>query len=200
MYRAMTLCALLVCAGLSAGALLGCEVPLDGDEGAPLSGNGTDGGAPANASPTVVVGPDRFAREGFPVSLVAVPDDPDGDPLTIDWEQLAGVLVVLVATDDTMMEFDAPVVNSLEEASLIFRVTVRDDRGGQATDTVTVRVIMAGDVDMDDVVSERDEARVGELFEAGGEPGPDGEGDLNGDGRVDGRDLSIVLEDFGRSL
>lgn len=195
---------LVICAAIAASALLGCDCPLlNGGPGAPVPGNGDEdgnGNGPSNTPPTVVASADQVAREGFPVNLDAQISDADGDPLTVDWEQLAGAPVLIVVTSQTAIEFDAPVVNSLAEASLAFQVTVKDDRGGQASDTVNVRVILAGDVIIDDVVDELDRQRVEELFEAGGQPGPDDEGDLNVDGRVDGRDLSIVLENFGRSL
>jgi hypothetical protein len=215
---------ILICAGVLIAGLMGCNVPLAVDElaanggltpqdtgigsnpspGDP-AGGGSDGGQGSldpsgNAAPTVAAGPDLTAREGFPVRLLAVADDDDGDPLTLEWEQLGGAPVVLTLVDESTAEFDAPFVDTANEASLVFTVTVWDDVGGVADDTVNVRVILAGDVDMNDVVDEADQLRVEELFAAGGTPGPGGEGDLNGDGRVDGRDLSIVIGDLGRAL
>jgi len=212
-------CGLLTAAVLLVAGLLGCKTnqALDAQgsetdntqttpqENGPPNDNGGndrpgDNDEPANSAPAVDAGPDQIAREGMRVVLEATVDDADGDPLSVAWEQVAGAQASLLEVDSPAIEFEAPAVDSLDQAVLVFRVSVGDGRGGEASDTVAVRVFLGGDANMDDVVDLLDRRLVEDLFVAGGVPGPDGEGDLNLDGRVDARDLNMVLEDLGRAL
>jgi hypothetical protein len=176
----------------------------DGDTGLPgpsPSGSTED---PANAAPTIDVGSGVIiAREGIILSLSATADDPDGDQVSITWEQLDGLAVFNPTRLQTASPtFLVPEVTSdlLADSILTFEITVEDGNGGFASELVIVQILMAGDATGDDVVDDADRVLVEDRFINGGTPGIDGEGDLNADGVVDLLDLTLVLEQMGREL
>ena len=93
-----------------------------------------------NIAPTARAGADQAGiAAGAEVTLDgSASSDPDGSIASYLWEQTAGSTVAL--SDDTaaMPTFTAPSMAMAQ--TLAFRLTVTDDRGGSATDTVDVGV------------------------------------------------------------
>lgn len=67
---------------------------------------------------------------GTSVRLVASASDPDGNPLSYEWRSTAGTVVGTTSTIDLMLAL----------GTHTFNVTVRDGRGGVASDTVLATV------------------------------------------------------------
>ena len=98
-----------------------------------------DVAASVNQLPTARTGANQAVAAGAVVTLDAsTSSDPDGSIATYLWEQLSGTTVALSSTAAAMPTFTAPTMAAAQ--TLEFRVTVTDDRGGQATDTVDVDV------------------------------------------------------------
>jgi len=155
----------------------------------------------ANRPPTVDAGADQGAYEGCIVALHADASDPDHDPLTYAWQQTAGKPVALSGADTADPSFTAPIVASVAEASLTFEVTVNDGRGGEASDTVNVRVYMAGDVDHNDDVNIFDViALVNAFGSMPGDPNWDERCDFDCTGEVNVFDAIAIVNNFGRVL
>ena len=177
----------------------------DGDTGLPDPSPSGSPGQSANAAPTIDVGSGVIvAREGHILSLSATADDPDGDPISITWEQLDGLAVFnptrLQTASPTFQVPDIPAPYYRADSILTFEITVEDGNGGFASELVIVHILLAGDATGDDVVDDADRVLVEYRFINGGTPGIDGEGDLNADGVVDLLDLTLVLEQMGREL
>jgi hypothetical protein len=87
--------------------------------------------------PVADAGADQIVSSGATVQLDAsASSDPDGDPLTFAWIQIDGPAAVL--KDE---ETATPTVQTPQgPANLTFQVTVSDDEGRSATDTVRVVV------------------------------------------------------------
>ena len=82
---------------------------------------------------------DSKVNEGVPVTLTVTARDPDKDPLTYEWEIVSGPAPTDLTGDNTKsLQFTAPGVTSDEE--IVFRLTVTDDAGESADDTVTITV------------------------------------------------------------
>ena len=92
----------------------------------------------ANQAPTASAGADQAVDTGATVTLDASgsSDADTGDTLTYSWEQTAGATVTLSDTTVAGPTFTAP----SSAATLTFRVTVIDGKGGSDRDTVTVTV------------------------------------------------------------
>lgn len=89
-----------------------------------------------NNPPVADAGPDQFVRVGDVVILsAAASSDPDGEEITFRWRQISGPPVTLSRTDVTSPGFVATTV-----ATLVFELTVTDERGLSDTDSVTVSV------------------------------------------------------------
>ncbi|MGC4119329.1 MAG: PKD domain-containing protein [Myxococcales bacterium] len=92
----------------------------------------------ANEPPTAVAGPDQSRIEGTLVSLDGTgSSDPNGDPLTFSWRQMAGPAVVLQDADAAQPSFMTPQVDA--RTVLEFELEVSDGRG-TSTDRVQVTV------------------------------------------------------------
>ena len=68
--------------------------------------------------------------------------DPDGSIASYSWNQTIGHLVTLSNSTDPSPTFTVPVVEPLGE-TLVFNLTVTDNEGGSASDTITVDVAPA---------------------------------------------------------
>ena len=84
--------------------------------------------------------PDLFVDEGTiaHLHLAGLANEPDGDIISYDWEQMDGLEVVLSGDTTAIASFTAPEVSTDE--TLTFRLTVTDSEGATASDTVTVTV------------------------------------------------------------
>ena len=95
----------------------------------------------SNNPPAVSAGADQYAAAGTAVALSATASD-DGDSISsVSWTQIAGPAVTLAGEQTSNASFTAPAVGST--TVLRFRVTVTDNQGVIATDTVDVAVFPA---------------------------------------------------------
>ena len=92
-----------------------------------------------NQAPIAEAGDNQSVKEGTVVTLNGSGSDPDGDTLTMTWEQTAGTSVTLIDG-----KFTAPQVTSSEV--LIFTLTVSDNKLS-STDTVYINVNNIADTD-----------------------------------------------------
>ena len=91
--------------------------------------------------------------------------------------------------------------DTIAEAAMTFTVTVNDGKGGQANDSVNVRVRMLGDVNQDDGVDVLDLLILVDAFgSVKGDPDYDPACDFNHDDGVDVIDLLDFVANFGRTL
>lgn len=87
-----------------------------------------------NSAPVADAGPDQIgARAGLITLDGSGSFDPEGDPLTFSWEQIAGPRVSLTGMNTAQASFEAA-----EGQSYSFRLMVRDPGGLQSTARVTV--------------------------------------------------------------
>lgn len=105
-------------------------------------GDGFPSGSPDNSSnraPVVEVRADSSVEEKTGSGIEVNGYDPDGDSVSIEWEQTAGLPVVLDQIARNMVVFDVP---SYEhgQSTLRFLVTVSDDQGAATTETVEMMI------------------------------------------------------------
>ncbi len=104
---------------------------------AACSGGGGSGGS-ANQAPTATAGTDQTVTEQSPVTLNGTGSDTDGSITSFLWLQTSGPGVTLNNSTAATATFTAPSISSVQV--LGFRLTVTDDRGATAADTVMVTV------------------------------------------------------------
>ena len=93
-----------------------------------------------NKAPTANAGSDQVVDEGAEVALNgAASSDPEGEVLTWIWTQQSGLPVTLDDPASVGPTFTAP-EQLVEDATLVFALTVTDARGASATATVTITV------------------------------------------------------------
>ena len=96
--------------------------------------------AGANDAPTANAGGDRSVSEGAAVTLAGSGTDPENETLSYSWRQSDGSPTVsLVDANAAAARFTAPAGLSVD-ASLVFELTVTDNRGAFGADTVTITV------------------------------------------------------------
>ena len=100
---------------------------------------------PANAFPNASAGPDQSVRGGVTVTLTAAgSSDPDGDPLTYQWVQVAGPPVTLTGANTRNPTFVAPLGGAASQ-TLSFAVFVADplniNNEGLPSDVVDIVVL-----------------------------------------------------------
>ena len=94
----------------------------------------------ADLPPTADAGPDHGVVASSSVQLDGnASSDPEGAPLTFNWQQIQGPLVSLSEATVASPEFTAPTVSNLG-ASLVFELTVSDALGLRARDRVIITV------------------------------------------------------------
>ncbi len=112
--------------------------------GGSSSGASTDvsSGGAENAAPTVNAGADTTINAGTTVELVADASDTDGDIVSRSWDQTSGPSVTLTAVDLDAANFTfvAPSTGVEATVELVFELTVADDDGAEASDTVVFTV------------------------------------------------------------
>lgn len=90
-----------------------------------------------NSPPVARAGSDQAVRVGSSVTLSGSGEDSDSqEPVRYRWEQVSGTAVTMSNSEAAQATFTAPGVASV----LIFRLTVTDAYGKQATDDVVVAV------------------------------------------------------------
>jgi len=94
---------------------------------------------PVNALPTAQAGTDQTVDEQTTVTLSASASDTDGRIVSYLWKQVAGTTVALSDNTSAVPTFATPTLTIAETLTLV--VTVTDNEGGTATDTVYVTVI-----------------------------------------------------------
>ena len=96
---------------------------------------------PTDTPPIADAGPGFSVDEGQPDVVLdgGGSSDPDDDPLTFSWTQLAGTVVQLSSANTAQPTFDAPLVEIGGE-TLTFELTVTAN-GASASDTVNVTVV-----------------------------------------------------------
>lgn len=107
---------------------------------------------PVNALPTVDASENRTVDEETSVTLVASASDTDGTIVSYAWQQTSGTPVTLTNADTSSLSFDAPTV--AENQELLFSLTVTDNEGGVATDTVSITVNAICETDVGQVFRE----------------------------------------------
>lgn len=90
----------------------------------------------ANQPPQVQTGEDLIVNGGESFSLIAIASDPEGGPLTYQWQQVAGTSVLLNNSGASIASAMAPNVAE----TLRFTVNVTDDFGIMASDEIQVSV------------------------------------------------------------
>ena len=95
--------------------------------------------ASPNEPPVADAGADSVADEGTLVTLDGSgSSDPDGNITAYQWTQTGGPVVDLAGDDTAIATFTAPLGGAV--GPLVFQLTVTDDAGATATDSVSVTV------------------------------------------------------------
>lgn len=95
---------------------------------------------PVNLPPVALAGADFDVNEGQTAMISgAGSSDPEGGALTYAWTQTGGPIVTLSGADSAAASFSAPPVTV--DTPFTFELTVTDDGGLSATDSVVVTVV-----------------------------------------------------------
>lgn len=106
---------------------------------ASCGGGGGGGGGPANQPPTARAGADQLLLAGTRATINgAASSDSDGTISRYRWQQLDGDSVALSASDSAAVNFDTQAIT--RDQTLRFQLTVTDDDGATATDSVAITV------------------------------------------------------------
>ena len=92
-------------------------------------GGGSTSPAPVNSPPSANAGSDQTVNERTPVTLSGSGEDSDGTIQSYSWIQISGSAVSLDDPAAAVVSFTAPDVAG-ESTSLLFRLTVTDNGGG----------------------------------------------------------------------
>jgi subtilisin family serine protease len=94
------------------------------------------GESPANLPPTAIAGPDQTVSVSGKLLLTGKGYDPDGKIVSYRWEQIDGdnKAVILSPYDSTTA------INVADTGLYVFQLTVRDNMGSAATDTMMLKV------------------------------------------------------------
>ncbi|WP_087017124.1 leucine-rich repeat domain-containing protein [Thaumasiovibrio subtropicus] len=111
--------------------LAGCGSSSGGDAVTPTPPAG-------NKPPIVEAGPKDNIGSENEYTLNGVAEDPEKKALTYSWAQVSGPRVIVINADSANAKFNAPSVD--KDTDLVFRLTVTDDKGAQASDDVTITI------------------------------------------------------------
>jgi C1A family cysteine protease len=99
-----------------------------------------------NDPPTARAGEDRSVDEGARVQLDAsASEDTEGQISQYQWRKVSGPDVTLTDGDTSQASFSAPNLTAAGDAALVFELTVTDEAGDTATDTVAITVTWTND-------------------------------------------------------
>jgi hypothetical protein len=145
-----------------------------------------------NDAPVADAGADQTVRPGTVVTLDGSGSfDPDGDPITFEWTQIGGPAVALTGRNTARATFTAG-----ENQNYAFRLTVRDDHGGQGIDRVAVIALANDRVRITRFTATPTRIRAGESVTLVWEIVNATEAEISGLGRVDPRNgTSTVAPD-----
>ena len=104
-----------------------------------------------NFAPQVDAGDDQSTSAGNLVNLLGSASDSDGDIAEVTWQISSGSGVILSGTSTLNTSFVAP--SSSSELTLVFQLSVTDDRGASASDTVTITVAAYQEPTIDSAIS-----------------------------------------------
>ncbi len=98
----------------------------------------------ADSPPVVhIIAPSDTLYANTDVSICCAAFDVDGDPLTYQWTQTGGDAVTLADVDTAIVSFTAPAVPKGKTAATVdLKLTVSDDMGYQATDSLEVSFVV----------------------------------------------------------
>jgi len=115
------------------------QLTVTDDEGATASDVVVVTVAPVNAPPVADAGDDQTVSEQTEVTLVGGAFDSDGGVASTVWTQIGGPTVVL--SDETSLTTTFTTPPTTTPQTLVFQLTVTDDEGALAVDTVVVAVM-----------------------------------------------------------
>jgi uncharacterized protein (TIGR03437 family) len=134
--------------------------------------------AATDAPPNAIAGPDRRVLPGTPVTLDGSASfDPDGQPLTYQWQLASG------ATASTAQTTFTPTILGF----YVSRLTVND--GQSSSDNVVTLATVACDANGDGLVNQIDADLMSQISGSIALPGDPL--DVNGDGVIDAKDIAI---------
>ena len=101
-------------------------------------GGNTQSPATANQAPATNAGPDQSVNQQTLVNLGGSGSDGDGTVVGYSWNQLSGTTVVLTNANSAAASFTVPDI--IADETLSFRLTVTDNDGAIASDSVDILV------------------------------------------------------------
>ena len=158
-------------------------------------GGGGGGGGSANVAPTVNAGADATIDAGATVELIVDASDSDGDIVSRSWDQTSGPSVTLTAVDLDAAHFTfvAPPTGVESTIELAFEVTVTDDDGAKASDTVVFTVNRVNQAPVATAGSDQSVDGLTEVTLSGG--GTDSDGTIAGYAWTQTAGDTVVLSD-----
>ncbi len=105
--------------------------------GGSSSGDGDNGNI--NSSPTANAGTEQTVEENSEVTLAGTGTDSDGTIVSYSWSQTTGTAASLSNANTANASFIAPKISINE--TLTFQLTVTDDDGAIASDTISINII-----------------------------------------------------------
>ena len=162
-----------------------CGLPVNGDGLATASGGGGGGGGPGPGGPhhgqtssmdgftactsisiqvlqppTANAGANQTVAEGSAGVTLDGSTSTDDGVMTYQWQQISGTPITLTNAGQSIATFDAPLVTTTSE--LIFRLTVTDNDGNTSTDTISVFVQDALDLNTPPIANAGNDQNVNE--------------------------------------